>query len=595
MSFDLEDWACAELDRMGLPDASAIIQYLKPLEDPEEVESFLNSMMDITQEKHCEFIQEFLQRQAASKIDKNFYRKSEIDDASMGLYGKKKNKDQDSDDSRSTSQGKKKNKDQDSDDSKSVTQSKKKNKGQVQSSNNSGSNRKSHKNNFNEKENQHDNKTKGGRSKEGSPAAAAAAQATVPATNTSSKNSSTTASSKKKTKYVNLYTADQEVILLKGRHICDCLASKHQLINNCLFCGRIVCEQEGEGPCLFCGNVVQSKSDRAANPNLSAVNKGTTDKKNKSKITVKDVAADIQKAVDHKNKLLEFDRTSEKRTKVYDDECDYFDSSSRWHSKANREKLQALENELLTKKYDRSENRITIDLLGRKIIADESNNPGVIDPDDPILKAILEHKPDDIFRANEASDVAITHELPRPVYSESVEEASRNKERAMKTPLTTSNRLDRLQNPELQEMSDQGKCLSMHQPWASLLIAGIKKHEGRSWYSAHRGRLWIASTAKPASPEDVKELEDFYRMREAQELVFPLHYPPGCLLGCVDVVDVVSQEQYQDLHPGGESESPYVFICKSPQEMLFKFAMKGQHKIYSLDSKILQAAKKSLK
>lgn len=32
----------------------------------------------------------------------------------------------------------------------------------------------------------------------------------------------------------------------------------------------------------------------------------------------------------------------------------------------------------------------------------------------------------------------------------------------------------RLQDKELQEMGDEGMCLSMHQPWASLLIAGIK-------------------------------------------------------------------------------------------------------------------------
>jgi len=78
----------------------------------------------------------------------------------------------------------------------------------------------------------------------------------------------------------------------------------------------------------------------------------------------------------------------------------------------------------------------------------------------------------------------------------------------------------RLQDAELQKMSDQGKCLSLHQPYASLLVAGIKKctsstfslslslslslfrrqkverfvcfllcrHEGRTWYSSHRGR-----------------------------------------------------------------------------------------------------------
>ena len=41
-----------------------------------------------------------------------------------------------------------------------------------------------------------------------------------------------------------------------------------------------------------------------------------------------------------------------------------------------------------------------------------------------------------------------------------------------------------------------GKCMSMHQPWASLLVYGIKMHEGRVWYSPHRGRLWIAAAAK---------------------------------------------------------------------------------------------------
>ena len=32
----------------------------------------------------------------------------------------------------------------------------------------------------------------------------------------------------------------------------------------------------------------------------------------------------------------------------------------------------------------------------------------------------------------------------------------------------------RIQDKELLEMSDEGMCLSMHQPWASLLVQGIK-------------------------------------------------------------------------------------------------------------------------
>lgn len=50
---------------------------------------------------------------------------------------------------------------------------------------------------------------------------------------------------KRKTKYYNMYGKDGEmndVVMLKGRVKCDCQASKHKLVNNCLKCGRIVCE-----------------------------------------------------------------------------------------------------------------------------------------------------------------------------------------------------------------------------------------------------------------------------------------------------------------------------------------------------------------
>lgn len=38
----------------------------------------------------------------------------------------------------------------------------------------------------------------------------------------------------------------------------------------------------------------------------------------------------------------------------------------------------------------------------------------------------------------------------------------------------TWNTESRIQDKEYLEMSDQGLCLSMHQPYASLLVAGIK-------------------------------------------------------------------------------------------------------------------------
>lgn len=49
---------------------------------------------------------------------------------------------------------------------------------------------------------------------------------------------------------------DSGEVILPGRHACNCEATKHALINNCLNCGRIVCEQERSGPCFTCGHLV---------------------------------------------------------------------------------------------------------------------------------------------------------------------------------------------------------------------------------------------------------------------------------------------------------------------------------------------------
>ena len=41
------------------------------------------------------------------------------------------------------------------------------------------------------------------------------------------------------------------------------------------------------------------------------------------------------------------------------------------------------------------------------------------------------------------------------------------------------------------DKADKMTCSTMHQPWASLLVYGIKRAEGRGWNTDFRGRLWI--------------------------------------------------------------------------------------------------------
>lgn len=38
------------------------------------------------------------------------------------------------------------------------------------------------------------------------------------------------------------------------------------------------------------------------------------------------------------------------------------------------------------------------------------------------------------------------------------------------------------------------------------------RHEGRVWYSALRGRLWIASTSKPPVSQDIQAVENSLRI-----------------------------------------------------------------------------------
>lgn len=44
--------------------------------------------------------------------------------------------------------------------------------------------------------------------------------------------------------------------------------------------------------------------------------------------------------------------------------------------------------------------------------------------------------------------------------------------------------------------------------------------------------------------------------------------------GFVDVVDVLPQEEYRARYPTGESNSPFVFICTNPHELIVRYPMK---------------------
>ena len=174
---------------------------------------------------------------------------------------------------------------------------------------------------------------------------------------------------------------------------------------------------------------------------------------------------------------------------------------------------------------------------------------------------------------------------------------------------------------ELDRDADDGSayCLSMHQPWASLLVAGIKRVEGRGWPTDHRGRLWIASTAREPTELEVATVEQQYMARHSkvhdagsgaarydavmalQQQVhtfpaFPTAYPPSALLGCVTVTDCLSSAEYSARDPDGEENgSAFVFLAALPRTLTVPMRISGSHKIWKLPADIATAARAALR
>ena len=410
---------------------------------------------------------------------------------------------------------------------------------------------------------------------------------------------------KKNARFVPLYSSEGQArasVRLPGRHPCECLGQKHAIVNNCIKCGRIVCEQEGSGPCYFCGSLVCTKEEqeilaRNSKKSMKLYEKLVTQKIAQDGPDSQGKGADpskgLQKALAHKERLLEYDRSSVRRTKVIDDESDYFTTDgNQWLSKKEREALKEKEEMLRQKRHgSRRGVKVTIDFAGRKVVS-ESDGDSMYQNGDELLPASIPYGSGDVPKRSYPS---ISADMDLKFLPTTTETSSKLRPTNHMQGNKPTNQVLRVQDRELQEMSDEGMCLSMHQPWASLLVLGIKKVEGRSWYTAHRGRLWIAAAAKAATKEEISSVEEFYHHYYGSNLEFPAEYPTSCLLGCVEVVDCLSQEEYRELDPDGESTSPFVFVCENPQQLVVKFPIKGKHKIWKIEPHIHKAVKRGLK
>ena len=104
------------------------------------------------------------------------------------------------------------------------------------------------------------------------------------------------------------------------------------------------------------------------------------------------------------------------------------------------------------------------------------------------------------------------------------------------------------------------KTLSIKQPWASLIVLGIKDIENRSWSTDFRGKIYIHASKVPIrglwnnlNREQVHEVIESHKIDNYTVL------PYGAIIGTVEIVDIV--RNYDSIWA---EKNQYNWVLKNP-------------------------------
>jgi len=106
------------------------------------------------------------------------------------------------------------------------------------------------------------------------------------------------------------------------------------------------------------------------------------------------------------------------------------------------------------------------------------------------------------------------------------------------------------------------RALTIRQPYALLIVDGIKPIENRTWSTNYRGPLLIHAASK-LHDHSVAQIEHRYEIAiDTRRLQF------GGIIGRVELIDVVTD------HPSKWFDGPFGFVLSEPRPLTFK-AMRG--------------------
>jgi hypothetical protein len=134
------------------------------------------------------------------------------------------------------------------------------------------------------------------------------------------------------------------------------------------------------------------------------------------------------------------------------------------------------------------------------------------------------------------------------------------------------------------------KCLSLIQPWASLVLAGFKQYETRHWATSHRGLLAIhASRTVPREIQFVCLEEPFQSALRKAGYESAVQLPRGVVLGTVQLIDVLPTEcldqsrlSPMELAFGDFSPGRFAWKLANPVRLLEPVSCQGRPGIFEI-------------
>eukprot|EP00416_Gambierdiscus_australes_P019162 CAMPEP_0171083400 /NCGR_PEP_ID=MMETSP0766_2-20121228/17681_1 /TAXON_ID=439317 /ORGANISM="Gambierdiscus australes, Strain CAWD 149" /LENGTH=886 /DNA_ID=CAMNT_0011540825 /DNA_START=178 /DNA_END=2835 /DNA_ORIENTATION=+ len=434
--------------------------------------------------------------------------------------------------------------------------------------------------------------------------------------------------------------------------VIDAASGRHEVLTNCLNCGKVIVQEEGWGPCLFCGNPLEVGDQFGLR---HGDDRGFLESAGRPSSEEEKYNESFEKAKATKDRLLSYDRDAKKRTKVYDDATDWYsESANPWLSEKQREEaLRKGSEEERKRREEKRKIHATIDIFGRTVI---SNDAEVAADAERKNRETFQEWTENVADKNKLLDFmkdeqrgmsgannqlsgdskqlydklrASLHSVGREIEGGFGGHDKTDKKKSRWDASMDAGRV----HDDFKDVSvgafarkaedigpllpaeespygdgdDTGQCLTMHQPWASLLVHGFKRAEGRNWKTEHRGRLWIHAAAKQPEDLEIDTLEQQYRsIYEARGIPMPPPpsqsggYPTSALLGCVDVEECWSKADYQEIlrsnpsMPQEENGSEYIFWCLRPRRLLVPLRMGGDQMIWHLAKVQLAAAQRGL-